>query len=61
VQLGFVCGTLCYAILAISDRFSPKWVFVFSALLGALINLLTLRSMGNMTLLLSIRFGVGFF
>ncbi|MDI9857860.1 MFS transporter [Flectobacillus roseus] len=61
VQLGFVCGTLCYAILAISDRFSPKCVFVFSALLGALINLLTLRSIGNMTLLLSIRFGVGFF
>ncbi len=61
VQLGFVCGTLCYAILAISDRFSPKWVFVISALLGALLNLLTLQSMGNTTLLLSIRFGVGFF
>ncbi|MDI9882065.1 MFS transporter [Flectobacillus longus] len=61
VQLGFVCGTLCYALLAISDRFSPKWVFVISAILGAILNLSTLKSMGNMPFLLGIRFGVGFF
>lgn len=61
VQLGFVCGTLCFAIFSISDRFSPKWVFVFSGIIGALINLGTLISIGNMALLLGIRFGVGFF
>lgn len=61
VQLGFVCGTLCFAVFSISDRFSPKWVFVISGMIGAILNLGTLLSMGNMPMLLSIRFGVGFF
>jgi predicted MFS family arabinose efflux permease len=40
VQLGFIAGTLCFAALAVSDRFSPRKVFFFCSLLGAFTNLL---------------------
>ena len=40
VQLGFIAGTLCFAVLAVSDRFSPRKVFFFCSLLGAFSNLL---------------------
>jgi MFS family permease len=30
VQLGFIAGTLCFAVLAVSDRFSPRKVFFFA-------------------------------
>ena len=39
VQLGFISGTLLFALLAIADRFSPSKVFFFSAFLGGLFNL----------------------
>jgi len=40
VQLGFISGTLLFAILSIADRYSPSSVFFTCALLGALSNLL---------------------
>jgi len=38
VQFGFILGTLIFAILNVSDRFSPVRVFFVSALFGALFN-----------------------
>src|ERR1044071_349468 len=38
VQLGFISGTLVFAILSIADRFHPSRVFFISSLLAALAN-----------------------
>ncbi|MGK2897192.1 MAG: MFS transporter [Burkholderiaceae bacterium] len=35
VQLGFIAGTLMFALLAVADRFSPRRVFLACALTGA--------------------------
>ena len=39
VQLGFICGTLLFALLVIADRFSPRLVFFYCSLAGALANI----------------------
>ena len=59
VQLGFIKGTLIFAVLTISDRYSPSKVFFISALLGALTNLGTYWAKSP-ELLLSLRFFTGF-
>ena len=41
VQLGFIAGTLVYAVALVADRFSPSRVFLVSAVLGALFVLVT--------------------
>ena len=61
VQLGFIVGTLLFAFLTISDRFSPSRVFVISAFLGALFNLGIILHGLNFATLLSLRFFTGFF
>jgi MFS family permease len=61
VQLGFICGTLVFAFLAIADRFSPRFVFFACAMLGALANLAIVVTGGGLTLLLVLRFAAGFF
>lgn len=38
VQLGFILGTFCYALLNLSDIFNARRVFFISALFGALFN-----------------------
>src|SRR5688500_20292592 len=38
VQLGFIAGTLAFALSSISDRFSPRRVFLARAACGALAN-----------------------
>jgi predicted MFS family arabinose efflux permease len=38
VQLGFIAGTLVFAVLAISDRYSPRSTFLTCSLLGAASN-----------------------
>ncbi len=38
VQFGFIAGTLMFAFLNISDRFSPARVFFFCAVIGAFFN-----------------------
>jgi MFS family permease len=61
VQLGFIAGTLVFAILAISDRYSPRWVFLLCAAAGALFNLLTGLANSGPAGLLVLRFTTGFF
>jgi len=61
VQLGFVCGTLLFAILMISDRFSPRLVFFCCALAGGLANFALLLAPRELTALLLLRFVTGFF
>jgi MFS family permease len=60
VQFGFIAGTLAFAVLAISDRFSPRLVFFACSLLGALANLGVYLADGYMALL-AMRFLTGFF
>jgi len=61
VQFGFISGTLIFAILTISDRFSPSKVFLISALVGALFNLGIIWEGNSLTSILALRFLTGFF
>ncbi len=61
IQFGFIIGTLSYALLSIADRFSPSRVFLISALLAAAFNVLIQVESNNLTTLLFLRFGTGFF
>lgn len=61
VQLGFIVGTLLFALLSIADRFPPTKVFLTCALLGATLNALIPlweESLGGLVLL---RLATGFF
>lgn len=60
VQLGFVAGTLVFALLMLSDRFPPARVFLACSLLGAACNAAMLLADGAYGLLLALRFAVGF-
>ncbi|AHM61078.1 major facilitator superfamily protein [Flammeovirgaceae bacterium 311] len=60
VQIGFILGTLAFAILTIADRFSPSKVFFSCALLGAFANIGVLLAEGFFSLLL-LRLLTGFF
>jgi MFS family permease len=61
VQVGFIIGTLLFAILTISDRFSPSKVFLVCALLGSLFNAGIIWQGNSLTTLLIFRFCTGFF
>lgn len=61
VQLGFIAGTLIFAAFAVSDRYSPRWVFLLCATAGAAANLLTALTGIGLSGLLLLRFMVGFF
>lgn len=61
VQLGFITGTLVFALLMIADRFSPSKVFMFCAFLAAICNYSLLAENLTKWILLSARFGTGFF
>ncbi len=61
VQLGFIAGTLVFAVLAIADRYSPRATFLACALMGAGANAATYLLGTSLLLLLSARFAVGFF
>lgn len=61
VQLGFITGTLLFAVLTVADRFSPSKIFFGCAVLGASINLATLWGGNTLFSLLCIRFMTGFF
>ena len=60
VQLGFVAGTLVFALLMVADRFAPARVFLVCSLLGALANAALLLADGSIAVLLALRFVVGF-
>lgn len=59
VQLGFISGTLIFAMFTISDRFSPSRVFFWSAIAGAIFNLAVVWADGLGSLIL-LRFLTGF-
>ncbi len=61
VQLGFIVGTLIFAILSIADRFSPSKVFMISAFIAALFNLGIIWEQNTLTSILILRFLTGFF
>jgi MFS family permease len=61
VQLGFIAGTLVFALLAVSDRYSPRATYLACALLGAACNASVLFFGASIPLLLLARFAVGFF
>ena len=61
VQLGFILGTLVFAIFSIPDRFSPSDVFFFSSVLAASFNLLIVILPMSLAQVLTCRFMVGFF
>ena len=61
VQLGFISGTLVFAILALADRFNPSKIFFLSAFAGALFNLGISIEGHTLLSLVSLRFFTGFF
>ena len=61
VQFGFIVGTLVFAFLTISDRFSPSKVFFTSAIIGSLSNLGVYLWASNFESLMLLRFITGFF
>jgi MFS family permease len=60
VQFGFILGTLIFALLSITDRFSPSNIFFVSALFGALFNLGVLLDNNTLFSLVTFRFLTGF-
>ena len=61
VQLGFIAGTLLFALLAVADRFSPRRVFLLCSLAGAACTLAGVWSAGSFQQLLLWRTATGFF
>ena len=61
VQFGFICGTLIFAFLSLSDRFSPRILFFCCALLGAAANLMIYLTPVGLGSLLFFRFMTGLF
>lgn len=60
VQAGFIAGTLIFALLTLADRFSPSLVFCLSAISAAVLNAGILIASGDITLLVLLRFLMGF-
>jgi MFS family permease len=61
VQLGFISGTLFFAIMSIADRFSPSKVFFVCAVLAAVFNLGISWNENSLATFLTFRIGTGFF
>ena len=61
IQFGFIMGTLTFAVLTISDRFSPSLVFLISAILAGIFNLGVSFEKINSLNVLIFRFLTGFF
>ncbi len=61
IQLGFISGTLIFALLSISDRYSARKLFFFCSVLGSVSNLLIYFIAYDLYSLLVLRFITGFF
>jgi MFS transporter, DHA1 family, inner membrane transport protein len=59
VQLGFIVGTLVFALFAVADRFSPRQVFLVCSLLGAALAAATAWLPPQLPVLLVLRFATG--
>lgn len=60
VQLGFISGTLIFALTGLADRFEASRIFTACALLGALFNALFAFAADGLMSGLPLRFAVGF-
>jgi len=60
-QLGFILGSLLYAIFSIADRYKANWVFSLSIVLAALCNAVILWDHLTFLQLFSFRLLTGFF
>lgn len=60
IQLGFIFGTLVFALLSISDRYSPRKLFFLCSVLGSVSNLLIYFIAYDLFSLLVLRFITGF-
>lgn len=60
IQFGFILGTLVFAVLTITDRFSPSRVFFVCALAGACLNGLVTWDGNSLQSLLILRLLTGF-
>ena len=61
IQFGFITGTLTFAMMTISDRFSPSLVFLVSAILAGIFNVVISFEGVNFVIILIFRFLTGFF
>ncbi len=61
VQLGFIIGTLLFAMTRIADRYVPTKVFMLSSILSACCNLSLIWTHGELGLIYTTRFLTGFF
>lgn len=61
IQLGFISGTLIFALLSISDRYSARKLFFICSVLGSVSNLLIYFIADDLFSLLVLRFITGFF
>jgi MFS family permease len=61
VQLGFIAGTLAFAVFTVSDRYSPRNIFLACSVLGGLANAAAYWSGHSLVALLGLRFATGFF
>ncbi|MCW5653940.1 MFS transporter [Hydrogenophaga sp.] len=61
LQLGFIAGTLVFALLAIADRFPPRRVFLICALAGAACTVGAWWTVRDQNALMAWRFTTGFF
>jgi MFS family permease len=60
-QLGFITGTLIFAVLGLADRFSPSKLFFISTVAASAFNLLVLINMSSYPLVLTSRCLTGIF
>ena len=60
IQLGFISGTLIFALLSLSDRYSPRKIFFICSVLGSISNLLIYIAANDLLSLLVLRFITGF-
>ena len=61
IQLGFIAGTLIFALLSISDRYSARKLFFICSVFGSVSNLLIYFIAYDLFSLLVLRFITGFF
>jgi MFS family permease len=61
VQLGFIAGTLLFALTGITDKYSPSKIFFLSSLVAAICNAITLIDSSSFELVLISRGLTGFF
>ncbi|MCA3251640.1 MAG: MFS transporter [Pseudomonadota bacterium] len=61
LQLGFVAGTLLFALLAVSDRFAARRVFLACALAAAACTLAAVAAASSLPALVALRALTGFF